>query len=129
MWLFWVWWGFLYFPPGLGGVRVISGGGGAARAALGPCAAWAPPAPYYKIHYWVLATRAGLWTWMAVPSDGSYGVPDGLISSFPVTCADGAYRIVEGLEVDAFSRERIDASVAELAAEREAVVELGFAKG
>ncbi len=66
---------------------------------------------------------------MAVPSDGSYGVPDGLISSFPVTCADGAYRIVEGLEVDAFSRERIDASVAELAAEREAVVELGFAKG
>ncbi|SLH89602.1 malate dehydrogenase [Mycobacteroides abscessus subsp. abscessus] len=46
-----------------------------------------------------------------------------------MTCADGAYRIVEGLEVDAFSRERIDASVAELAAEREAVVELGFAKG
>ncbi|AXK88966.1 malate dehydrogenase [Nocardia farcinica] len=92
-------------------------------------AASAASAAIDHIHDWVLGTPAGEWTSMAVPSDGSYGVPDGLISSFPVTCADGAYRIVEGLEVDAFSRERIDASVAELAAEREAVVELGFAKG
>ena len=63
---------------------------------------------------------------MAVPSDGSYGVDEGLISSFPVTCADGDYSIVQGLEIDVFSRERIDASVAELREERDAVAELGL---
>ena len=63
---------------------------------------------------------------MAVVSDGSYGVPEGLISSFPVTTKDGDWEIVQGLEIDDFSRGRIDASVAELAEERDAVTELGL---
>ncbi|MEC3953495.1 malate dehydrogenase [Nocardia sp. CDC153] len=91
-------------------------------------AASAASAAIDHIHDWVLGTPAGDWTSMAVPSDGSYGVPEGLISSFPVTCADGAYRIVPDLAVDEFSRARIDASVAELVAERDAVIDLGYAK-
>ncbi|GMA88213.1 hypothetical protein GCM10025868_34630 [Angustibacter aerolatus] len=62
---------------------------------------------------WVRGTPEGDWTSMAVVSDGSYGVPEGLISSFPVTVSDGAWNIVQGLEIDAFSRGRIDASTAE----------------
>jgi malate dehydrogenase len=75
---------------------------------------------------WHLGTPGGDWVSMSVPSDGSYGVPEGLISSFPVVCRNGAYEIVQGLEVDEFSRARIDASVAELAEERDAVAELGL---
>ncbi len=75
---------------------------------------------------WVLGTPEGDWVSMAVPSDGSYGVPEGLISSFPVTVSGGAYSIVQGLEIDAFSRARIDASTAELGEERDAVRELGL---
>jgi malate dehydrogenase len=63
---------------------------------------------------------------MAVLSDGSYGVPEGLISSFPVTTKDGNWTIVQGLEIDEFSRGRIDKSTAELADERKAVTELGL---
>ena len=63
---------------------------------------------------------------MAVQSDGSYGVPEGLVSSFPVTTADGGWSIVQGLDIDDFSRARIDASAAELADERDAVTELGL---
>jgi malate dehydrogenase len=77
---------------------------------------------------WALGTDAGDWVSMAIPSDGSYGVAEGLISSFPVTCADGKYEIVQGLEIDDFSRARIDASVSELAEERDAVRELGLIK-
>ncbi|MFC9895917.1 malate dehydrogenase [Nocardia sp. NPDC127579] len=91
-------------------------------------AASAASAALDHLHDWMLGTPAGDWTSMAVPSDGSYGVPEGLISSFPVVCADGGHRIVEGLEIDEFSRARIDLSVAELAAERDAVIDLGFAK-
>lgn len=68
---------------------------------------------------WVLGSSD--WVSMGVCSDGSYGVPEGLISGFPCTCANGEWSIVEGLELDEFSRARIDASVAELTAEREAV--------
>lgn len=76
---------------------------------------------------WVKGSAAGDWVSMAVPSDGSYGVPEGLISSFPCTVdASGNYSIVQGLEIDAFSRGKIDASVAELADERQAVSELGL---
>jgi malate dehydrogenase len=78
------------------------------------------------IHDWVLGTPEGDWTSMSIPSDGSYGVPEGIISSFPVTCSGGEYSIVEGLEIDDFSRERIDASAAELLEERKAVSELGL---
>ncbi|MBF6158380.1 malate dehydrogenase [Nocardia cyriacigeorgica] len=90
-------------------------------------AASAASAAIDHIHDWVLGST-GDWVSMAVPSDGSYGVPEGLISSFPVTCAHGGYTVVPDLRIDEFSRARIDASVAELAAERDAVVDLGFAK-
>jgi malate dehydrogenase len=73
---------------------------------------------------WALGTPEGDWVSMAVPSDGSYGVPEGLVSGFPCTASGGTYQIVPSLEVDEFSRGRIDASVAELAAERDAVAEL-----
>jgi len=75
---------------------------------------------------WVDGTPDGDWVSMAVASDGSYGVPEGLVSSFPVTVTDGRWSIVQGLEIDDFSRSRIDASVAELADEREAVKGLGL---
>lgn len=75
---------------------------------------------------WLHGTPEGDWVSMAVVSDGSYGVPEGLISSFPVTTKDGDWEIVQGLEIDDFSRGRIDASTAELADEREAVKELGL---
>jgi malate dehydrogenase len=75
---------------------------------------------------WLRGTPEGDWVSMAVVSDGSYGVPEGLISSFPVTTKDGNREIVQGLEIDDFSRARIDASTAELADEREAVKELGL---
>ncbi len=75
---------------------------------------------------WVLGTPEGEWVSMSVPSDGSYGVPEGIISSFPCTVTDGKYEIVQGLEINDFSRARIDASVAELVDERDAVTELGL---
>jgi malate dehydrogenase len=75
---------------------------------------------------WLLGSPDGDWVSMAVASDGSYGVPEGLISSFPVTTSNGDWEIVQGLEIDGFSRGKIDASVAELAEERAAVTELGL---
>jgi malate dehydrogenase len=75
---------------------------------------------------WLNGTPADDWVSMAVVSDGSYGVPEGLISSFPVTTANGDWSIVQGLEISDFSRGKIDASVAELAEERAAVTELGL---
>jgi malate dehydrogenase len=90
-------------------------------------AASAASAAIDHVHDWIQGTPAGDWTSMAVCSDGSYGVPAGLISSFPVACAGGEHAIVPGLEISEFSRVRIDATVAELAAERAAVAGLGFA--
>ena len=75
---------------------------------------------------WLFGSAEGDWVSMAVVSDGSYGVPEGLISSFPVTTKDGDWEIVQGLEIDDFSRAKIDASTAELADERAAVKELGL---
>ena len=75
---------------------------------------------------WALGSAKGDWVSMAIPSDGSYGVAEGIISSFPVTCANGKYEIVQGLDIDDFSRGRIDASVAELVEERDGVKELGL---
>ena len=75
---------------------------------------------------WVLGTPDGDWVSMAVPSDGSYGVAEGVISSFPCVVKNGKYEIVQGLEIDPFSRAKIDASVAELFDERKAVKELGL---
>jgi malate dehydrogenase len=75
---------------------------------------------------WVNGTPEGDWTSAAIPSDGSYGVAEGIISSFPVVSKAGAWEIVQGLEIDEFSRSRIDASVAELVEERDAVKALGL---
>ena len=75
---------------------------------------------------WLFGSAEGDWVSMAVRSDGSYGVPEGLISSFPVTTSDGDWSIVQGLEIDDFSRGRIDATVAELADEKDAVTGLGL---
>ena len=74
---------------------------------------------------WVAGTT-GEWVSMGVPSDGSYGISEGLICGFPCTCAGGEYRIVEGLEINEFSRVRIDASVAELTSERDTVAGAGM---
>ena len=89
-------------------------------------AASAANAAIDHVHDWMSGTPDGDWVSMGVPSDGSYGVPEGLLCGFPVTCADGAYEIVQGLEIDDFSRARIDASIAELASERDMVRDLGL---
>ncbi|MBT3076070.1 malate dehydrogenase [Streptomyces bacillaris] len=89
-------------------------------------AASAANAAIDHVHTWVNGTAAGDWTSMGIPSDGSYGVPEGIISSFPVTTKNGTYEIVQGLDINEFSRARIDASVKELTEERDAVRELGL---
>ncbi len=89
-------------------------------------AASAANAAIDHVRDWVLGTREGDWVSMSVPSDGSYGVPEGLISGSPCTCSDGEWSVVEGLRIDDFSRSKIDASAAELAEERDSVRELGF---
>ena len=89
-------------------------------------AASAANAAMEHVRSWVLGTPQGDWVSMAVRSDGSYGVPEGLISSFPCTSVNGRYSIVQGLEIDEYSRGKIDASVAELSEERDAVRSLGL---
>ncbi len=89
-------------------------------------AASAAAAAIDHVYTWVNGTREGDWTSAAIVSDGSYDVPEGLVSSFPVTASNGTWEIVQGLEISDFSRERIDASVAELGEEREAVKKLGL---
>jgi len=89
-------------------------------------AASAASAAVDHIRDWSLGTPDGDWVSMGIPSDGSYGVPEGIISSFPVTCSGGQYSIVQGLDIDDFSRSKIDASTAELQEERDAVKALGL---
>jgi malate dehydrogenase len=89
-------------------------------------AASAANAAVDHIRSWALGTPEGDWVSMAVPSDGSYGVPEGIISSFPCVCKDGQYSIVQGLDIDDYSRGKIDASAAELVEERDAVKDLGL---
>jgi malate dehydrogenase len=89
-------------------------------------AASAANAAIDHVRDWVHGTPEGDWTSAGVVSDGSYGVPAGLISSFPVVSRGGAWEVVQGLEVSDFSRQRIDASVAELQEERQAVEQLGL---
>jgi malate dehydrogenase len=89
-------------------------------------AASAANAAIDHVHDWVMGTREGDWVSMSIPSDGSYGVAEGVISSFPVTCSGGSYEIVQDLEIDDFSRSRIDATVKELGEERDAVKQLGL---
>jgi malate dehydrogenase len=89
-------------------------------------AASAANAAIDHVRDWVKGTPEGNWVSMGVPSDGSYGVAEGLMSSFPCVCRNGSWEIVQGLGIDDFSRGRIDASVAELAEERDAVTEMGL---
>jgi malate dehydrogenase len=89
-------------------------------------AASAANAAIAHVRDWVRGTPEGDWVSMAVVSDGSYGVPEGLVSSFPCVCKDGKWEIVQGLEINEFSRQKIDASVAELLEERDAVKSLGL---
>ncbi len=89
-------------------------------------AASAASAAIDHVHDWVLGTPEGDWVSMAIPSDGSYGVAEGIISSFPVTCSGGEYSIVQGLDVPDFSQQKIDATVKELTDERDAVSGLGL---
>src|SRR5919112_2762505 len=89
-------------------------------------AASAANAAVDHVRDWVNGTADGDWVSMAVPSDGSYDVPEGIITSFPVTTANGEWSIVQGLDVPEFSRERIDKTVNELQEEREAVAKLGL---
>ncbi len=91
---------------------------GASSAASAACAAMD------HIRSWVKGTPEGDWTSMSVPSDGSYGIRPGVVYSYPVTCSNGDYQIVQGLEIDAFSREKMDATDAELREERAAVENL-----
>ncbi len=94
--------------------RGLSSAASAANAAIG------------HVRGWALGTPQGDWVSMGIPSDGSYGLPEGIISSFPVTCSGGRYEIVSGLEINEFSRARIDASAGELVEERDAVHGLGL---
>jgi malate dehydrogenase len=89
-------------------------------------AASAANAAIDHVHDWVLGTPDGDWVSMAVPSDGSYGIAEGIICGVPVTCSGGDYTIVQGLDVPDFSRERIEKSVFELQEERDAVNNLGL---
>ncbi|HET9729508.1 MAG TPA: malate dehydrogenase, partial [Acidimicrobiia bacterium] len=101
------------------GAKVIEARGASSAAS-------AANAALDHVREWALGTPADDWASMAVCSDGSYGVPEGLISGFPCTAKNGQWSIVQGLDLNAFSRERIDKSVGELAEERDAVAELGL---
>jgi malate dehydrogenase len=89
-------------------------------------AASAANAAIDHVNNWVNGSPDGDWVTFGVSSDGSYGVEQGVFSGFPCTCSGGSYEVVQGLEIDSFSRERIDASVAELKEERAAVEQLGL---
>jgi malate dehydrogenase len=108
------------FLPGVGkrGAEVLEARGASSAAS-------AASAAIDHMRDWVDGTT-GEWVSMGVPSDGSYGVAEGLISGFPCVCEGGAYRIVEGLDLNDFSRARVEASVAELQSERDTVAELGL---
>jgi malate dehydrogenase len=108
-------------------IPTVQGRGAAIIEARGASsAASAANAAIDHVRDWTIGTPVGDWVSMAIPSDGSYGVEEGIISSFPVTTSAGTYEVVQGLEVDDFSQSRIDATVDELKEERDAVTELGL---
>jgi malate dehydrogenase len=114
------WYSDTYIPTvGKRGAAIIEARGASSAAS-------AANAAIDHVHDWVLGTPEGDWVSMAVPSDGSYGVEEGIISSFPVRTAEGRWEIVQGLEVPDFSRERIDRTVGELKEERDSVSRLGL---
>ena len=104
--------------------RVAKRGAEIIEARGASSAASAANAAIAHIHDWVLGTPEDDWTSMAVPGDGSYDIPEGLTYSFPVTCSNGKYKIVQGLEIDDFSRERMDITQKELEEEKDAVAKI-----
>ena len=106
--------------------RVAKRGAAIIEARGASSAASAANAAIDHVNNWVNGTPEGDWVSMGIPSDGSYGVPDDIIAGFPVTCSNGEYKIVQGLEIDEFSQGKIDASAAELSEERQAVADLGL---
>jgi malate dehydrogenase len=106
--------------------RVAKRGAAIIEARGASSAASAANAAIDHVHDWVLGTPDGDWVSMGVPTDGSYGVEEGIVSGYPCTCSDGEWQIVEGLDVPEFSRGRIDATAAELREERDAVSSLGL---
>jgi len=105
---------------------VASRGGAIIKARGASSAASAANAAIDHMHDWALGTPENDWVSMSTVSDGSYGIPEGIIYSFPSTCANGDFSIVQGLDIDDFSRSRMDASAAELVDERETVASLGL---
>jgi malate dehydrogenase len=101
------------------GAAIIEARGGSSVAS-------AANAAIDHVNNWVHGTPQGDWVTIGTPSDGSYGVDEGVFCGVPCTCSDGSYEVVQGLEIDSFSRQRIDASVAELREERAAVEQLGL---
>jgi malate dehydrogenase len=89
-------------------------------------AASAANAALDHVRDWMQGTPAGDWVSMAIPSEGSYGVEEGIISSFPCTCSNGSYEVVQGLELNDFARARLETTVNELKEERDAVARLGL---
>jgi malate dehydrogenase len=108
-----------YFIP-----TVQQRGAAVIKARGSSSAASAASAAIDHVRTWMLGTSAGDWTSMGIASDGSYGIEEGLLYSYPVTCNNGAYRIEQGLAIDEFSRKRMDLSAAELREERDGVREL-----
>ncbi len=106
--------------------RVAKRGAAIIEARGASSAASAANAAIDHVHDWVLGTPDGDWVSMGVPTDGSYGVEDGIVAGLPCKCENGEWSVVEGLEVTEFSRGRIDASAAELREERDAVDQLGL---
>ena len=106
--------------------RVAKRGAAIIEARGASSAASAANAAIDHVRDWVLGTPEDDWVSMGVPTDGSYGVEEGIVAGMPCACSDGQWSIVEGLEVPEFSRARIDASAAELGEERQAVSELGL---
>jgi malate dehydrogenase len=106
--------------------RVAKRGAAIIEARGASSAASAANAAIDHVHDWVLGTPDGDWVSMGVPTDGSYGVDQGIVAGLPCSCSGGEWSVVEGLEVTDFSRERIDASASELREERDAVDQLGL---
>ena len=108
-------------------IPTVAGRGAAVIAARGASsAASAASAAVDHVRDWCLGVKGSTWTSASIMSGGSYGVPEGIISSFPCTCEGGEWRIVQGLDIDDFSRARIDASAAELLEERKTVAGMGL---
>jgi malate dehydrogenase len=116
------WYSDAYIPTvGKRGAAIIEARGASSAAS-------AANAAIDHVHDWVLGTPEGDWVSMAVPTTGAYGIEEGIISSFACTCSGGEYTIVEGLEVNGFAQQKIDATVNELKEERAAVESLGLVK-